>query len=296
MRKTLLLCAILLAACTPRVTIEEPPRQIPFPTTATAAQLTCAASAGEAHCDGPDVSAALRALKTTPGTTTAAATITYHNDGIFAFDNSVEIRFRKWLLSDDSTGASPEKYDQHTHGKAHTLFVATRNAGKDTLTQYHLLPNDEVKVYLGSVNQPMPDTKILAGTQTADLILKIATLTLTCTECPHTGAAAFWTVTPTNSGSLVSAGPDIYDKNAQNLPVGVILRRKTPGVEFLRRIVIRNGGSLRQFIVLESGCSAFKICVRNKTIGCDETPLCKLDPAEMFSQENPNCRACRPQP
>jgi hypothetical protein len=249
------------------------------------AQETCMAKLGPPHCNG----GLMRELTAKYAVSQMSADdITYHNDTIGVIDGSIEIQLRDLLLSDLSKKSGAKVFHQHTHGTDHDLFVATRNAGQDSLRRYRLMPGDVIEVYLADVNMPMDDPLIFIGKKPRDLTLTRKMLALDCPNCRHVPPVpqSFWVASAATTPAVLPPGNDW----------GPVLRRHTQGQRYLRRIVIRNGIKVRHYIPLESGCSAFRICVHLKDSDCDKESLCSLDPAKLLSSQNPNCRHCGPQP
>ncbi|MFN0106449.1 MAG: hypothetical protein ACKV2U_30705 [Bryobacteraceae bacterium] len=213
-----------------------------------------------------------------------AAILTYHNDVISGSDRSFDLEFRTGLLAKDSATGSPPTYYQHTHGDAHNLYVATRNSGTESLAQYHLRAGDQLEIYRDEPAGLLNDAGIIDHPLNPDFIIKIEKQKLECVECAHIPLEPmnFWAVKPADPTKLTTtADMDLIDNK---VVVGRIHRQSIASdTKILRRIVVRNASRVRYYIPLESGCSAFKICVASPS--CKDEPLCKLDPAELFSSK-----------
>ncbi len=224
--------------------------------------------------------------------------ITFHNDTISMIDTSEELQLRKMLIS--KTSGSPH-FHQHTHGKEHALFVASRSHGVESLNRYKLLPGDTLEIYLGDVATMMPDMAIINHKATPNVTMTVKSLTtLEDPGCPHTpkGAKLDWWILDTNG---VSWGPEQIVPDPDSSLTDLIIDRFVSSQKlYLRRVVIRNTTGLKQFIALDSGCSAIKLCVHESRIAptmppisCDGVSLCRLDAKQLLSSRNKHCTACQ---
>lgn len=227
-----------------------------------------------------------------PAARASEEAVTFHNPGVGGLNGSVKVFFREAVFFQNN---QDPVYDQHAHGRSHSLYVVDRKGGPGpaTVTLYPLEFGDVIQVHLGpvtgNISEPSPYSSIE--------LLESTDPPFVNGSCVHEGMKGKfykWRVRMNSSQQFTTPTiePDVFAIPSGE--AGYETRRyladpnKQPG-KYIRRLVVRAANGQLRYDLPLSSCGAFQTCARPEDGTCNDVPLCRIDIEKMIG----SCEACK---